>query len=301
MIIHCVRAMTKPGLQAGAYHHFAAPLRLFVHADRISRVTTRAARHAGPTVASLGVMLFATLCSVRDLRAQAVPDARYRVTSTSVLALDRAQQPALVDTVVTTSLLSIAVSAGTDTIATLSLDSLVVTSTGMIRRTQDAFSHGISVSAVLHDGRPRITGDSATACAAERPLAGLLPELLPLLPTPLRAEQQWSDTLTVTTCRAGLPVTTVTIAAYRTLTGMDSTSVLLERRAVMTTSGIAVIRTQTVVLSGSGSSESLAVVLVDSRRIQSFRGTQTLEIQLTNGQQTRRMVQQISDLVSLVP
>jgi hypothetical protein len=129
----------------------------------------------------------------------------------------------------------------------------------------------------------------------------LLPELLPLLPTPLRAEQQWSDTLTVTTCRAGLAVTTVTIAAYRTLTGMDSTSVLLERRAVMTTTGTAVIRAQTVVLSGSGSSESLAVVLVDSRRIQSFRGTQTLEIQLTNGQQTRRMVQQISDLVSLVP
>jgi hypothetical protein len=301
MIIHCVRAMTKPGLQAGAYHHFTAPLRQFVHADWISRLIARSAHRASRFVWLPATVMIVMLCSARTGGAQAAPDLRYRVTSTSVLSLDRAPQPALVDTVVTTSLLTIGISAGTDTMATLSLDSLLVNSTGMIRRTADAFSHGISLSALLHDGRPRITGDSATACAAERPLAGLLPELLPLLPTPLRAEQQWSDTLTVSTCRAGLAVTTVTIAAYRTLTGMDSTTVLLERRAVINASGSAMIRQQSVVLTGSGTSESLGVVQVDSRRIQSWRATQTLEIQLTNGQQTRRMIQQITDTGSLVP
>lgn len=239
--------------------------------------------------------------SAVTLSAQQQPDTRYRVTSTSVVSLDRSPQPALVDTLVTTSLLSIAVSSSTDVIATLSLDSLTVTSTGMIRRAPDAFSHGISVSAVLTDGRPRITGDSASACAAERPLAGLLPDLLPLLPTPLRAEQQWSDTLTVTTCRAGLSVTTVTIAAYRTLTGMDSTQVLLERRAVIHASGSALLREQTVILTGSGTSEALGIVTFATRRIQSWRGSQSLDIQLTNGQQTRRMVQQITDTVSALP
>ena len=233
--------------------------------------------------------------------AQAPSDARYRITSTAVLSLDRAPQAPLVDTVVTSSNLAITLSAGSDTIATMSLDSLTVTSTGMIRRAADAFSHGISVSASLVAGRPRITGDSASACTAERPLAGLLPELLPLLPTPLTPEQQWSDTLTVTTCRAGLPVTMVTIVNSRTLTGMDSTTLLLERRAVVRASGVATLRGQTVSLTGSGTSESLAVVLVGPRRIESWRGSQTLEIALTNGQQTRRLVQQLTDTATPIP
>ena len=236
-----------------------------------------------------------------SLSAQAMPESRFRVTSTAVLSLDRAPQAALVDTVVTTSLLTIALSAGADTIATLSLDSLTVTSTGMIRRAPEAFSHGMSVSATLTEGRPRVTGDSASACTAERPLAGLLPELLPLLPTPLRPDQQWSDTLTVTTCRAGLPVTTVTVASYRTLSGMDSATVLLERRAVIRAAGVATLREQTVTLTGSGTSESIAVVIITSRRIQSWRGTQTLEIELTNGRQTRRMVQLITDSATSLP
>lgn len=226
---------------------------------------------------------------------------RYRVASTAVLSLDRAPQPALVDTVQTTSQLTVALSAGVDTIATLSVDSLQVVSTGMIRRAADAFSHGISVSALLQNGRPRITGDSASACTAERPMAGLLPELLPMLPTPLRAEQQWSDTLTVTTCRSGLPVTTVTIVNYRTLTGMDSSSVLLERRALIRADGSATIREQVVTLTGTGTSESLGVVLLGSRQVQSLRATQSLEFTISNGQQTRRMVQQITDTATLTP
>ncbi len=241
------------------------------------------------------------LGAARGAGAQGSPEARYRVTSTSVITLERAQQPPLVDTVSSTSLLAIAVSAGTDTVATMSVDSLQLTSTGMIRRTVDAFAKGISVSALLHDGRPIITGDSASACTSERPLAGLLPELLPLLPTPLRAEQQWTDTLTVTTCRAGLAVTTVTIAAYRTLTGMDSSTVLLERRAVIRAGGSAVLREQMVTLTGTGTSESLSVVAIASRRIQSWRGSQSLEFQITNGQQTRRMMQQLTDSAAIIP
>ena len=241
------------------------------------------------------------VCAATSVLAQGVSGARYRVTSTSVLSLDRPQQSALVDTVVTTALLMIARTAVPDSVATMSLDSLLVVSTGMIRRLPDAFSKGVSVAAPLVNGRPRVTGDSATACSVERPLAGLLPELLPLLPQPLRAEQQWSDTVTVTTCRAGLPVTTVTVANYRTLTGMDSSSVLLERHAVIRATGAATIRQQAVTLTGSGTSESLSVVVLATRRIQSWRGTQTLEVQLSNGQQTRRMVQQLTDTVASVP
>jgi hypothetical protein len=246
-------------------------------------------------------ILLLAILPVASLSAQRAPDAHYRVTSTAVISLDRAPQPALVDTIVTTSILSIAISAGTDSIATLSLDSLTVTSTGMIRRAADAFSHGISLSALLTDGRPRVVGDSATACSAERPLAGLLPELLPLLPVPLLVDRQWSDTLTVTTCRAGLPVTTVTIASYHTLSGMDSATVLLERRAVIRAAGTATLRAQTVSLTGTGTSESLAVVGVATRRVQSWRGSQSLEIALTNGQQTRHMSQELTDSASAVP
>jgi hypothetical protein len=249
----------------------------------------------------LAIVVASVVCTVSALRAQGVPDVRYRVTSSAVVSLDREKQDPLVDTVNTTSMLTIATSVSVDTIATLSLDSLQVVSTGMVRRAPDAFSHGISVSAPLSAGRPRVTGDSATACTVERPLAGLLPELLPLMPAELRPDQQWSDTLTVTTCRAGLPVTTVTIANFRVMTGMDSTTVLLERHAVIRASGSAVLRAQTVLLTGSGTSESLAVVALASRRVQSFRGTQTLEVQLTNGQQSRRLVQQLTDVATLIP
>jgi hypothetical protein len=62
-----------------------------------------------------------------------------------------------------------------------------------------------------------------------------------------------------------------------------------------------VLRAQTVVLNGSGTSESLAVITLASRRVQSWRGTQTLEVQLTNGQQTRRLVQQLTDSAALMP
>lgn len=251
----------------------------------------------------IGRFLGCALLLTHGLEAQATSSAvRYRVSSTSVLSLDRAPgEPALVDTVVTTSLVTIGLTMAGDTMATLSIDSLQLTSTGMIRRAADAFSHGISVSAPLQNGRPLVTGDSATACSAERPLAGLLPELLPLLPILLRAEQQWSDTLTVTTCRSGLTVTTRTIALYRTLTGMDSSSVLLERRAVIFASGSAMIREQAVTLTGTGTSESLGVVAIATRQLQSWRASQSLDFVLTNGQQTRRMVQQITDSATLLP
>ena len=244
----------------------------------------------------------AVMLTPPSLQAQTTSGAvRYRVTSTSVLSLDRLPGTALVDTVQTFSLLEITTSSAADTIATLSIDSLQQSSTGMIRRAADAFSRGISVSAVLQNGRPRITGDSASACMAERPLAGLLPDLLPMLPTPLHAEQQWSDTLTVTTCRSGLPVTMVTFVNYRTLTGMDSSTVLLERRAIIRANGSAAISAQAVTLTGIGTSTSLGVVQIASRRLQSLRATQTLEFEITNGQQTRRMVQQITDTVTFVP
>lgn len=248
-----------------------------------------------------GVVLLAAavLVAVSPARAQG---GRYRVTSTAVVGLDRgAGQAPLVDTISTSSLLSVAVSVVGDTVATLSVDSLQVVSTGMVKRAPDAATKAVSVVAVLTSGRPRVTGDSATACASERPLAGLLPELLPLLPVPMVAEAQWSDTVVVTTCRAGLPVTTVTVANYRLLTGMDSTSLLLERRAVIRASGEATVREQRVTLTGSGTSESLGVVLVATRQLQSWRGTQVLELELGNGQQVRRVVQQLTDSARLLP
>ena len=244
------------------------------------------------------LLAIVSLSSHRALQAQV---ARYRVTSTAVLTLDRVNEPPLVDTLTTSALLFITIPAAAPVAATLAIDSLQLTSTGMVRRAPDAFARGTSLSAALTDGRPRITGDSATACTAERPMAALLPELLPLLPTPLRADQQWSDTLTVTTCRASLPVTTVSIVSFRTLTGMDSTTVLLERRAVMRATGSIAIRDQLVTLSGSGTSESLSTVLVATRQIQSHRGSQSLDFSLTNGQQTRRMVQQITDAIAILP
>ena len=248
------------------------------------------------------VLLITLVSSASCEVSHAQSGARYRMVSTAVLSLDRVggAMP-LVDTLTTAALLEITITGASPSIATLAIDSLQVISSGMVRRTPDAFVRGRSVAALLIDGRPRITGDSTTACTAERPLASLLPELLPLLPLPLRADQQWSDTLTVTSCRASLPVTTVSIVLYRTLTGMDSTTVLLERRALMRAAGSIAIRDQLVTLAGTGTSESLATVLISTRRVQSLRGVQSLDFTLTNGQQTRRMVQQITDTVSLLP
>jgi hypothetical protein len=259
---------------------------------------TRALQHVACSTVAVSCAL---ACEVSPLAAQGMSEpVRYRVTSTSVVTLSRARQEALVDTITTTSLVSIQVMAGMDTVATMLVDSLQQTSTGMVRRLPDASAGGVSVAARLVAGRPPVTGDSATACATERPLAGLLPELLPLLPAVLRADQQWSDTVTVITCRAGLPVMLQTIATYRTLTGMDAGSLLLERRAVLRANGVAVLRAQTVTLDGSGTGESLAVVSLATRRMVSWRGSQSLELEISNGQQVRRLVQQVADVATLV-
>lgn len=269
-------------------HPACAPMSRFPWLVRTSRVAT---------LCTLALVPTALLC------AQVIaPTVRYRLSSTAVISLDRSQQTPLVDTITTASVLTIATAAAAaDTVATMSVDSLVATSTGMVRRAESAFRRGLSVAASLNRGRPRITGDSATACATERPLAGLLPELLPLLPDTLSADRTWADTLTVTTCRAGLPTTTVTIVASRTLTGMDSTTLLLERHAVIRVTGNAVLRDQMVSLQGSGTSESLAVLGIAARRIMSWRGTQTLEFEITNGQQVRHLMQQVTENAALLP
>jgi hypothetical protein len=224
--------------------------------------------------------------------------ANYRLSSTAVVSLERTPQPPLVDTIVSNALVSVTLSLGADTIATMALDSLTSQSSGMVRRAPDAFSRGISITALLTNGRPLITGDSASACAVERPLAALLPELLPLLPITLDVDQQWSDTVAVTTCRAGLSVTTHAVVAYRTLAGMDSTTLLVERRTTLRAVGAAVLRTQPVELNGSGSSESLAIISRSSRRVLTLRNTQFLELVISNGVQTRRMTQRLTDVVT---
>lgn len=288
MIIHHVRVMTKPGLQAGARHRSPFPFRV------PDRFRVRLA------FTSFAVALVSAVCA-SGAQAQSATPARYRITSTSVVALDRQPQAPLVDTIGTSALLAIDIATVGDTIATLSLDSLTVVSTGMVRRAPTAFSRGISISVPLHAGRPQVTGDSASSCSTERPMAAMLPELLPLLPSALTPDTQWSDTLTVHTCRAGLPVALVTVASYRIMTGMDSLSVLLERRAVTTASGAATLKEQSVTLTGAGSSESLAVVLVAARRVQSWRSSQQLDVSITNGQQTRNMSQRVTDTATLIP
>jgi hypothetical protein len=288
MIIHHDFVMTEPGLQVGAHH----PHSFLSHAHMFRLV---------PKTVSLVAFGVQALTLAPSLDAQTAGSVRYTFSSTSVVRLERAPQTPLVDTILTKAIVAVDLSHASDTIATLRLDSLVASSTGLVRRGAGALDHGISVSVSLTAGRPRVTGDSATACAIERPLIGMLPELIPLLPAQLGPNLEWTDTTTVTSCRAGLIVTTHAITVYRTLSAMDSTSLLLERRSTLSAIGAASVRAQSVTLQGTGTAESLAVVDVLARRVQQLRGTQELRIQLTNGQQTREMVQQITDVVTRHP
>ena len=244
--------------------------------------------------------------AVRAVQAARVAGRSYLFGSSAIVAMERpAPQAALVDTVTTLAKLGVTVVPGdegaSDQVAALAYDSLVVRSTGLVRRPATAAMAGESLRVRLEGGRvARVApADGRSACDAEAPLAGLLAELVPAVRDDAPGAT-WEDTTTVLACRAGVPVTVTTVWRYRV---KDETgpAIALEREGTIVLAADAAVKDQRLVLTGSGTSSGTITVDRVTRAVRTLRATSVVRFELTNGQQSRRFTQTVADEVRLAP
>ncbi|MCU0625863.1 MAG: hypothetical protein MUF21_05155 [Gemmatimonadaceae bacterium] len=242
--------------------------------------------------------------AVRAVRAATAAGRGYLFGSSAVIAMERtAPELPLVDTVTTLARLGVVMVPGADgaqdAVATLVYDSLVVRSTGLVRRPVTAPLAGESMRVRVVDGRVPVVApaDGRSACDGEAPLAGLLAELVPAV----RATEPgatWDDTTTVVACRAGVPVTVTTVWRY-TVRDESGPALALDRSATITIAGDVAIRDQRLVLAGTGTSAGTVTVDRTTRALRTLRATTTLQFEIGNGQQLRRFTQAVADEIRL--
>jgi hypothetical protein len=283
MTVLRVHTKTEPGLQAGIIAHF-----LWVQYS-MRRLQTAAL-----------VVAISTVSGARTLCAQSLPAAyTHRLQSSTITVLDRAPQPSITDTIVTSALVRLDRTAPDSSglvEASLAFDSLRVTSGGMVRRAPDALVRG-RTTLMFRDGRPEVALLDSLRLCTERPLIGLVADLTPSLPDSLAEGVAWTDSVSVSSCRAQVPLTTTLTARYLVRASADTSVWLVDRTADILLVGRATLREQPVTLDGSGSTTSLYEIRKSSRQIRSWRNTQTVETRLSNGQQTRVFRQLTTDFV----
>ncbi len=256
-----------------------------------------------PATASASVVDSAAVRAIREAR---LVGRAYLFGSTATVAMERAApEPPLVDTLVTLATIGVTLVPGEDgardAIAVLHYDSLVVRSTGLVRRPPTAPMAGESMRVRLDDGRvARVAwADGRSACDAEAPLASMLAELVPAVRS-IEPGATWSDTTTVLACRAGVPVTVTTVWRY-TVRDESGPAVGLTREGTITVAADAAVRDQRLVLAGTGSSTGAVTVDRATRAVRTVRATSATVFEIGNGQQVRRFTQVVSDEVRLVP
>lgn len=241
--------------------------------------------------------------AVRAVRAAAGMGRGYLFGSNATIAMERpAPQPPLVDTVTTLARLGVTLEPGVDggAVAALFFDSLVVRSTGLVRRPATAALAGESMRVRLDDGRVArvVPADGRSACDGEAPLAALLAELVPAVRS-MDPGASWSDTTTVLACRTGVPVTVTTVWRY-TVRDESGPALALQRDGTVAIAGEATIREQRLVMSGAGTTTGTITVDRTTRALRTLRATGTTTFEITNGQQSRRFTQVVVDEVRLL-
>ena len=244
--------------------------------------------------------------AVRAVQAARVTGRGYLFGSSAIVAMERpAPQGALVDTVTTLARLGVTLvpsaDGASDQVAVLAFDSLVVRSTGLVRRPATAALAGESMRVRLEGGRvARVApADGRSACDGEAPLASLLAELVPAVRGD-RPGDSWSDTTTVLACRAGVPVTVTTAWRY-TVKDETGPALALAREGTITLAADAPVKDQRLLLTGAGTSTGTITVDRGTRALRTLRATSVVTFELTNGQQSRRFTQTVADEVRLAP
>lgn len=241
----------------------------------------------------------------------------YDVTSEASIELLRdstfVRPTSLVDTLVTSASLSYQIAGeGADRLVTGAVDSFTVRSTGLVPGAREPYAGAIPFRALLLAGRmpvrfapmspvpepPAPTAPAAgdSACVApDAPLIALARDVLVPLPLSVAPGHAWQDTVSTTTCRAGIPVTTTAVRSYRVMgpserDGVPALAVSRATQIAMTGQGTP--RGQTVTVLGSGQGAGALFLDVAGGRYLGGTDSSTVELSISNGVQTRRFVQQ---------
>jgi hypothetical protein len=246
----------------------------------------------------------------------------YDVTSEASIELLRdstfVRPTSLVDTLLTTASLSYQIAGeGADRLVTGAVDSFTVRSTGLVPGAREPYAAAIPFRATLLGGRmpaqftpaspvpqpPAPPADSACV-APDAPLIALAREVLVPLPFSVAPGHAWQDTVSTTTCRAGIPVTTTTVRSYRVVGPGErdgAPALTVSRATQITMTGQGTPGGQTVTVTGGGQGAGALFLDVAGGRYLGGTDSSTVELAISNGLQTRRFVQQARQETRLRP
>jgi hypothetical protein len=236
---------------------------------------------------------------------------RYQVVSEASVELLRdsttPRPSSLVDTLMTKIHITYQIAGdGAPRRLTGSVDSFTVQSTGLVPTGQRALAAPLPFAATLSDGRRPATFEAHpdTACAApDAALLAVARDLLLPAPASLSPGSAWSDTVTSTVCRAGIPVTARSVRSYRVMgpAVRDSMpAVQLTRETALTMTGGGTPRGDTVTVTGTGRGRGELFVNQATGHYLGGGEETTLELTVSNGTQTRRFVQRSRQETRLV-
>ena len=238
---------------------------------------------------------------------------RYQVVSEASVELLRdsaasaaPRQGSLVDTLTSTIHITYQIAGDGAPRLTGSVDSFTVQSTGLVPTGQRALAAPLPFAATLSDGRRPATFEAHpdTACAApDVALLAVARDLLLPAPASLAPGTVWSDTITSTVCRAGIPVTARTVRSYRVVgpAMRDSVqAVQLRRETTLTMTGGGTPRGDTVTVTGTGRGSGELFVEPAAGHYLGGAEETTVELMVSNRTQTRRFVQRSRQETRLV-
>lgn len=159
-------------------------------------------------------------------------------------------------------------------------------------------AQGMPLDSVVASPRECALGD-------QRELLSVARDLLLEVPYELRVGAQWSDTSSVSLCRAGVPVTSGVVRHYEVLEPVrGEDGVALARIAVTTTFSMAGTQTtgygQVIALSGRGESRSVLQLDPEAGVVRSALREGTSDVTVTYGRSSRPFTQQVTQQVRLI-
>jgi hypothetical protein len=184
------------------------------------------------------------------------------------------------------------------------VDSFTVRSAGLVPTGERPLPAPLSFRATLAGGRTPTQFEATpdTACAApDAALLALARDFLLPLPISLAPGSEWRDTVTTTTCRAGIPVTTESIHSYRVVGSVarDSIQALrVTRESAITVQGQGFPREQTVTVAGTGQGSGELFLDAAAGRYLGGAVESRVELTVTNGVQTKRFLQRATQQIS---
>ena len=236
----------------------------------------------------------------------AAGSAQYVITTRAVVtAPDSAHLPP--DSVLTEAVVSLdytpAVGAGGIATVRGTVDSFAVSRTGTVTNVPQTIRAPVAFEAELRAGQPLVLRPAPAADCTDPAASlalGIVQEVLISAPALLT---EWNDTVESTTCRAGLPITTVVQRRHArgefASDAVRGAGATVRREFDVSLRGGATVRRQAVEVSGTGRGSGTIHFSSATGRLTLVTTTSESEITIRGGDRSQRFVQRVEQTIRL--